>query len=348
MKVLSVNIIDTVVNIEVKAGAYPISGYYFSSIEKTPDINGYDWIPSSNTSFKTVKFPGKYYLYVKDESGYISDATYVEVKSDFDVTFLHKGKKLLPVTLERQLKKEGSTTDKFNEELSKFNLRHNLRTRESVVVGAMAFIDKIQSWGYYLPYAGTNHALRKEGWGAYKYWGGGEKTFIACDPYVVWSYRNAGLNIYADRNIVHKYTDKIQYNKDGSSQEYLSYYSPDYKKEIRIYYFFVGITGSTNKLGDNIKKVEYGLPGDVLQNGYQSGHEMLVVDKYDDDNDGVSDGYIVLQSRNIGLCYEKRPYSEVILYDMSKVFDNTAGFSHILKFWQNYYIPTSDYPSYLR
>ena len=146
-----------------------------------------------------------------------------------------------------------------------------------------------------------------------------------------------------------RYTKLTQVNNNGTTQEYKPYKTPLYNKEIRIYYFFVGVVGSTSDIGDNIVAQQKGLPGDVLQNGWMSGHEMLIVDKYDDDMDGVSDGYIVLQSRNIGLCYEKRPYSAgVIVYDMSKVFDNTAGFRDVLLGWQDYFIPESDYPSYLK
>jgi hypothetical protein len=110
----------------------------------------------------------------------------------------------------------------------------------------------------------------------------------------------------------------------------------------------VGVTGSKSKLGDNIQGVYTGKPGDVLQEGVHSGHEMLIVDRYDEDEDGKSDGYIVLQSQTGGACYEKIPYSESVVYDMTNVYDNTAGFADLLLGWNNYYIPESDYPSWMR
>ncbi len=349
LEILSVEVVDTVVNVKVTNSPNKVSGYYFSSIQKTPDLNGFDWIESNKTSFRTVKYPGKYYLYAKDSAGYITPPKEVIVPEVFDVTLMHKGKKLFPVSFATYLPKHGSSVEEFNSKIASYNKKFGLRTRESVVLGAMAFTGEIQGMGYYLPYSGSNEAISKERWGIHKYWGGPGKTFIACDPFVVWCYKNAGLNIYANRSKMRRYTKLTQVNNNGTTQEYKPYKTPLYKNEIRIYYFFVGVVGSTSEIGDNIVAQQKGLPGDVLQNGWMSGHEMLIVDKYDDDMDGVSDGYIVLQSRNIGLCYEKRPYSAgVIVYDMSKVFDNTAGFRDVLLGWEDYFIPESDYPSYLK
>ena len=349
IRIASINVEDSVVSVEVTGGLKKVAGYYFSSIDSTPELDGFDWIETDETSFTTVKYPGTYYLFVKDEDGYITESTEVVVPEDFDVTLMHKGKKVMPITFDTYLHRHGSSVDEFNRKLASYNLKYGLRTRESVVVGAMAFTGEVQSWGYYLPYSGSNGPIEKDSWGIYKYWGGNGKTFLACDPFVVWCYKNAGLNIYANRVKMRRHTPLIQVNKNGTTQEYKAYKSPYYRTDIRIYYFFVGVVGSTSEIGDNIIPVQKGLPGDVLQNGFWSGHEMLIVDKYDDDMDGVSDGYIVLQSRDIGLCYEKRPYNkDVIVYDMTKVFDNSAGFADLLNGWQSYYIPESDYPSYLR
>ena len=64
--------------------------------------------------------------------------------------------------------------------------------------------------------------------------------------------------------------------------------------------------------------------------------------------DGISDGYIVLQSRDIGLCYEKIKYGSTTVFDMSNVYNNTASFSTHLNGWQQYYIPESDYPVWMK
>ena len=68
----------------------------------------------------------------------------------------------------------------------------------------------------------------------------------------------------------------------------------------------------------------------------------------DDDKDGTSDGYIVLQSRDIGLCYEKIKYGSTVVYDMTAVYNNTASYREYLNGWIDYFIPTSDYPSWMR
>ena len=352
IKIVSITVDDVVVQIDVKPGKKGVGGYYFSSIEKTPEVDGYDWIETNEPSYRTVKFPGTYYVYAKDTEGNIVGGDKVVVPEVFDVTFKHEGKKLMPVTIASYLERHGSNIDEFNRKLASYNKKYGLRTRESVVVGAMAFTSEIQSWGYYLPYEGKyaagNKAISKDAWGVHQSWGGGDKTFLACNPFVIWTYKQAGLNIYANRTKMGKYTPDTWVNKNGTTQKYFYYTSESYARKIPIFSFFVAPVGSKKKIGDNIKQIEKGLPGDILQKGYSSAHEMLVVDKYDDDMDGKSDGYIVLQSRDIGLCYEKVPHTIGILYDMSAVFDNTAGFADMLEGWQQYYIPTSDYPAWLK
>ena len=64
--------------------------------------------------------------------------------------------------------------------------------------------------------------------------------------------------------------------------------------------------------------------------------------------DGKSDGYIVLQSRDIGVCYEKIPFGRTTVYDMTNVYENTARYSEYLYGWHDYYIPESNYPSWMR
>ena len=352
LEIVSITLLDTVVNVKAQRGSSRIAGYYFSSIEKTPDLNGYDWIETNSETFKTVKYPGTYYIYVKDEAGNISEPKKVNVTTDFDVTKGYKGfKPMGSLTIANYLKKHNSNIDELNKKLATYNVKHGMRTRESVVVGAMAFISELHSWGYYLPYGGVGGDFEKDKWGVNKFWG---PKFMACDPYVAWSYRNAGLNIYVDRLAIKKftpYTYEVLNKKTGEKlkMKYAAVNAEGYSNSINVYYFFVGVTGSKTTYGDNIKPRQYGLPGDVLQNKVPSAHEMLIVDKYDDDMDGVSDGYIVLQSKDGGLCYENRPYSEgIVVYDMTNVFNNTAGFAQYLEPWKQYYIPTSDYPNYLK
>ena len=350
LKIVSVDVEDSVVKIEATSGVKKVAGYYFSSIEKTPNLDGFDWIETDETTFSIVKFPGTYYLYAKDESGYITEAKKVVVPQVFDVTFKRQGKKDLPRSLGTYLESIGSSVDAFNKKIASYNKKYGLRTRTSVVVGAMAFIGEIQGWGYYLPYGGSNDAIKKESWGVRSTWRSGERGFLACNPYVIWSFKNAGLNIYGDWDkIRHDITRNVRITSQGLTEYELLVKPETYNGEVHIYRYFVGVLASKNTYGDNIIPVEKGQSGDVLQNGYSSGHEMLIVDKYDDDMDGISDGYIVLQSRDIGLCYEKRPYTaHIVTYDMTNVYNNTAGFASYLRGWNTYYIPTSDYPSYLR
>ncbi len=359
-EIVSINIVDTVVNIQVTTGAYKVAGYYFSSIEKVPDINGFDWIDTDEKSFKVTKFPGIYYVYVKDTSGKIIGGKKVEVSKIFNVEMKTQGRKQMPVTIDSYLKRHNSSVEELNTKIATYNVRHQLRTRESVVVGAMAFMSEVQSWGYYLPYGGSNESAFgkkdedvRQKFGVYKYWGGGDKTFIACNPFVLWSFKNAGLNIYGNWDkIRHDITRTVRITGQGLTEYELLVDVPTYDKKIHIYRYFVGALGSKNSYGDNIIPRNKGRSGDVLQSNFTSGHEMLIVDKYDDNNDGISDGYIVLQSRNIGHCYEKVPYNNsmggVVAYDMTNVYNNTASYGSYLRGWNQYYIPESDYPNYIK
>ena len=353
IKIVSITVDDVVVQIDVKPGKKGVGGYYFSSIEKTPEVDGYDWIETNEPSYRAVKFPGTYYVYAKDTEGNIVGGDKVVVPEVFDVTFKHEGKKLMPVTIASYLKKHGSNIDEFNRKLASYNKKYGLRTRESVVVGAMAFTSEIQSWGYYLPYEGKyaagNKAISKDAWGVHQSWGGGDKTFLACNPFVVWTYKQAGLNIYGDRGKIKKdLTNTPRINGKGQTEYELTIQPETYTSKVHIYYYFVGALASTKSYGDNIIDRRKGRSGDILQSFPTSGHEMLIVDKYDDDMDGQSDGYIVLQSRDIGLCYEKIPFGTTTVYDMTAVYDNTAGYAKYLNGWQQYYIPTSDFPFWLK
>ena len=349
LEIVSITLLDTVVNVKAQRDSSRIAGYYFSSIEKTPDLNGYDWIETNSETFKTVKYPGTYYVYVKDETGNISEPKKVTVTTDFDVTLMHSGKKRMPLTFERQLAKVGSSVYQFNKEIATYNVKHRMRTRESVVVGAMAFISKVQSWGYYLPYNGGNDILEKDRWGIKKYWSGKDGEFLACNPYVVWSFKNAGLNIYGNWDKIRRtFTRTVRITGRGLTEYELLVRPEGYDADVHIYRYFVGVLASKSSYGDNIIERHKGRSGDVLQSYPNSGHEMLIIDKYDDNMDGVSDGYIVLQSRDMGLCYEKVPYGRTTVYDLTNVYNNTAGFAEYLNGWNAYYIPTSDYPDYLK
>ena len=355
-EITSTNVVDTVVNIQVTTGAYKVAGYYFSNIEKVPDINGFDWIDTDEKSFKVTKFPGTYYVYVKDTSGKIIGGRRIEVPKVFNVEMKTKGRSMMPVTLATYLKRHGSSVEELNTKIATYNVKHGLKTRESVVVGAMAFMSEVQSWGYYLPYSGSNENafgskdedIRKK-FGVYKYWGGGEKTFIACNPFVIWSFKNAGLNIYGSWDkIRHDITRTTRITARGLTEYELTVRPATYESDVHIYRYFVGALASKSSYGDNIIPRNKARSGDVLQSYPSSGHEMLIVDKYDDNNDGVSDGYIVLQSRDIGHCYEKVPYKSVVAYDMTNVYNNTAGYASYLRGWQQYHIPESDYPDYIK
>ena len=347
--IVSITTEDTVVQIDVKPGKKGVGGYYFSSIEKTPEVDGYDWIETSDTTFRTAKYPGTYYVYAKDTEGNIVGGDKVVVPEVFDVTLKHKGKKMMPVSLSTYLERHGSSVNDFNKKLASYNKKYELRTRASVVVGAMAFTGEVQSWGYYMPYGGFNSTIAKDAWGIYKYWGGGEHTFLACNPFVVWAFKQAGLNIYGDRGKIKKdLANTPRINGKGQTEYELTVQPETYTSKVHIYYYFVGALGSTKSYGDNIIDRRKGRSGDILQSFPTSGHEMLIVDKYDDDMDGQSDGYIVLQSRDIGLCYEKIPFGTTTVYDMTAVYDNTAGYAKYLNGWQQYYIPTSDFPFWLK
>ena len=348
----SISVSDVVVTINATGGINKIAGYYFSSIQKTPDKNGYDWINTNKSTFKVVKFPGTYYVYLKDDKGNIVGGNKVVVNDFYDTTMLHSGKKELTFkTIERYITENGyynSTLD-FTKEMASYNKKYGLRTRESVVVGAMFFTGKLQSWGITMTYGGSNELIAKDKWGIYASWGSGKYSFLACNPFVIWAFKNAGLNIYGNRDKIRSKLCKETRQGTNGTEIFKSVYPPydDYNR-VCVAYYLIGALGSTSDYGDNIIPRKSGQSGDVLQSYATSGHDMLIVDKYDDNNDGLSDGYIVLQSRDIGLCYEKVKYGGTIVYDMSNVYSNTGGFADYLNGWQNYYIPESDYPSYLK
>lgn len=122
-----------------------------------------------------------------------------------------------------------------------------------------------------------------------------------------------------------------------------------------------GVMGETGDIGGvgglhkNRVGTYEGRPGDVLQGVTKPNHhEMVIIDRYDDDMDGVSDGYIVAESNDDegGQVYCKKPFATYAkfckVFNMDGVYYNTATQQRMLKFWSNYHIPMDAWPEYLQ
>ena len=61
--------LGVILNIRIKAQNCQMAGYYFGSVATQPKANNHDWMAYSDTFLRTTKFPGNYYLWLRDTEG---------------------------------------------------------------------------------------------------------------------------------------------------------------------------------------------------------------------------------------------------------------------------------------
>ncbi len=297
-----------------------LAAYYLGVIDKQPEPDNIDWVPQTFPIFKTPKLPGTYYMWLMDTDGAMY-GPFETIVPEQILCYLERENTEFPdAPLYEYLPEHFNyTVDELNAYIAGHVAHEGVYTREGMVAGVFAYFNKLQEMGLRVEQNLDGYsAVREYGW--YFMTEIRDKAHDTdgthCNGFVHLAFRLAGLNV---RNY-------------GAMTE-------------------TGNIGGIKRHGDNRVKYTQGRPGDVLQSC--TGHEMLIIDKYDEDLDGVSDGYIVAESNydSGGHAYAKKAYEGYVyfcgVYDMTGVFDNTAGSAKSLRFWQNYHIPTESWPAYL-
>lgn len=329
--------LGVIINIRIKASNCRMAAYYFGNIPDQPKADNHDWLSYSGTYLRVTKFPGDYYLWLRDTEGNMYGPTYVEMPKIYNTYFRTSHTKFPKEAISTYLPKYCNYTVEELDALIADNVAQaGIYTREAVVIGITVQFSKLQDFGIRIPFFfygywpvreygwylnpdwGTTYNLKTtEGW---QIWTGKKpaehEAGTHCNGFVHYAFRLAGLNV---RNT-------------GDMGE-------------------TGDIGGIGKLKANKVGTYEGRGGDVLQSS--TNHEMVIIDRYDDDMDGESDGYIVAESNNDegGQVYCKKPFDKYSKYckvfNMDGVFFNTATQQRMLKFWKNYHIPESAWPDYL-
>ena len=329
-----------ILNIRIREQNCKMAGYYFGVIDKQPKANNHDWLAHKDTYLRTTKFPGNYYLWLKDTDGNMYGPTYVKMPRVY-YTYLRKDHTKFPKeAISSYLPKHGYSVEELNAYVAEHVAKAGIYTREAVVVGITAQFSKLQELGIRIPFFNYGYwPVRDYGWYLNPDWGttydrktregeailSGKKPAeheagTHCNGFVHYAFRLAALNV---RN--------------------------------------TGVMGETGDIGGvgglhrNRVGTYEGRPGDILQGVTKPNHhEMIIIDRYDDDKDGESDGYLIAESNDDegGQVYCKKPYATYAkfckVFNMDGVYYNTATQQIMLKYWSNYHIPMDAWPEFLQ
>ena len=335
LEVVSVSIEQgVIINIELQATNCRMAGYYFGVIDKEPAADNYDWVETSDLVLRMTKWPGTYYFWVRDTEGNAYGPTKIELPEDYYHTYLLRENTNWPkMKLSRWLPEHGSSVEEVNNVIAEAMAKAGAFTREGVVVGVMTQISFFQERGIQIPFFDYgNYPFREDSWYLNPDWGyvygsskhdqdmvwGRTKPDVEggtnCSGFVHYAFRLAGINT-------------VYTNKEGDAG---------------------GILGKDSRRASPYS----GLAGDILTS--RTHHEMLLIDKYDDDKDGLSDGYIVAESAKDtgGIGYKKhdfKTYSKFCyVWNMDGAFYDTAEPNKYMKFWHDYHAPVAAWPDYFK
>lgn len=332
--------LGVIINIEIAAEHCEMAGYYFGVIPDQPKPDNHDWLKYGDTFLRVTKFPGDYYLWLRDADGNMYGPWFVEMPKIYNTYYRMENTEFPTEALSTYLPKYCNYSVEELDELIAGNIaKAGVYTREAVVVGITTQFSKLQEFGIRIPFCFLGYwPMREYGWYLNPDWGTVYNTRYQkeyeyavglahpehesgthCNGFVHYAFRLAGLNLRNDF-------------EDGNRR--------------------AGDIGGVGRRGANKVGTYEGRGGDVLQSCTY--HEMVIIDRYDEDMDGESDGYMVAESNDDegGQVYCKKPFATYSKYckvfNMDGVFYNTATMQNHLKFWQEYHIPEDVWPEFLR
>ena len=302
-----------------------ITAYCVTAKDVIPEADHPDWRPCGGFWFSFFKSDGAYYVRVRDKNGAVSDAVPFVVESGFRYVAEAEGLDHLTKPIEDFLAENNDGIDAFNARIAKSATDAGLYTRMAVANVSMTLLSDMAGYGMTLSYQPRGNFTKQGNWGLSPAWGthlseqekdsaGTYRHYgMNCGTILVWVYKQAGLNVS---------------NASGC----------------KVIYDF----GIHRRQNDNKLPLDAGDTGDIIKTS--TGHTMMILDRVDTDDDGLSDSYYVLEMESPYLKLKLRSLYSVrlcTLYDMSAVFDDTGSVKHSLYWWSgSFWIPKEDFPSY--
>ena len=331
---------DLIINIYLETQDCEMAGYYFGVIPDRPAADNYDWIETGDRYLRMTKWPDTYYFWTRDTEGNMYGPTEIALPTDRYLVGMQHGDLSYPTkALSEYLPEQfDMTVDDLNRSIAESVAKAGVFTREAVICGVMTQMNILQGLGLQVPFFHYGYwPFREYGWYINPDWGtvynlnnthdynvyfgktrAEHEMGTNCSGFVHYAFRLAGLNT-------------VTYNSEGNA----------------------GGAADFDKRNSSKRSSPYlGRAGDVLTSS--TDHEMLIIDKYDDDKDGVSDGYIVAESSydTGGIGYSKKPFKDYSrfcrVYNMDGAFYNTGKQTKIMKFWNTYHAPEDTWPDFFR
>ena len=140
--------LGVILNVRIKEQNCRMAGYYFGVIDKQPKAKNHDWLDYSFTYLRTTKFPGNYYLWLRDTEGNMYGPTYVEMPQMYNTYFRMDNTEFPKEAISTYLPTHCNyTVDQLNELIAENVAKAGIYTREAVVVGITTQLSKLQEFG---------------------------------------------------------------------------------------------------------------------------------------------------------------------------------------------------------
>ncbi len=314
-----------VVTVELKAGS-KATEYCFTCRNTPPAADAPDWLPIDGDPFRTFKCDGDYYIFVRDERGWISDPWPITVDSGY-LYPLHGGDlTALRRPLSEAAEAAGSSVEALNEAVAADIARAGMYTRVGAVTSAVSAVSHMAELGYTIPYQGQGSYQERDDWGFNPNWGAklrkatsdGNGTYwytgMQCVGSINWAMKMAGLDT---RNSATGWR--------------------------------IGLLGETRRSGDNRIRFNAARSGDFIQ---VNAHYEMVVDRVDTDGDGTADAYLLFEMEAPHLTFLLLPFTTVQyrqFFNMDALYaDESRQRNKSYLHPGAFRIPREDFPAWLQ
>lgn len=304
--------------------------YCFTNRGLTPPENSRDWFnvldsgePSAH--FRVYKYDGSFTLWIRDTEGTVLEPIDVDVVSGFHYPVQAKNLEPVRHSVKLVLQENNSSIESLNEMISADIAAAGIYTREGVVTSGVSLISHMSEYGYSIVYQGKGSYQGMNDWGVNPKWGSklDEPTSdpngtyyycgMQCVASIVWAYKQAGMNLFTTL-----------------------------RSEI-------GRNGERVKNNDNKIQYDRAKYGDIVRSG---GHYLMIIDRLDQNNDGVADAYITYEMWAPHLTMLVLTFRQMrgrTFYSMDAFFDGTGKNKSKAVYWEDTFeIPMKELPEYLQ
>lgn len=326
---LYVTVRGGVVDVKTKNGKL-MQDYCFTKAGLKPGENSRDWFDVSDTgepsdSLHTFKYDGQYTLWTRDAEGNRYDSIDVVVVSGFRYPVRAEGLDYVRQSVKSILKEKGTSVDEMNRAISRDIAAAGLYTRAGVVTSGVSLISHMAKLGLSIVYQGHGAYQAARNWGINPNWGAKLETptsdpngtyyytGMQCVASIVWAYKQAGMNLSSEVNSE------------------------------------IGTLGERTRARDNRIDFDRAESGDIVKSG---GHYLMIVDRLDQNGDGVDDAYLTYEMWAPHLTFLILTFKQIHgreFFSMDAFFDNTGRNKKKAAYWKNTFcIPYENLPQYLK